>query len=89
MNVILIKELTANGNIVVHQIHKTWETARATMRQSWCNCRGLTVEFKLNGTVGGCPEEFCTISYDEAPDVRKSLHFGLTEMPLFDCVDHL
>ncbi len=88
MNVILIKELLGNGNIVVHQVHKTWETAKGTIRESFCNCKGLTIEFKPNGTVGGLKEEFVTVSFDDG-DMRHTQHFGVTEMPLFDCVDHL
>lgn len=87
-SVILIKELTANGNITVHQVHTTWDTARATLRESYSTCKGLTIEFKPNGRVGGYDEEFVTVSFDR-DDMKIVQRFGITEMPLFDCVDHL
>ncbi len=89
MNVVLIKESTNTGNgVVVHQVHTSWPTARDTIRETYCNCKGLTIEFKPNGVVNGLPEEFVTVSFDHDGE-RVQHYYGITEMPLFDCVDHL
>lgn len=86
--VVLIKELTANGHIAVHQIHTTWENARETLRQTFSTVKGLTIQFKANGKVGGLNEEFVTVTFDGAAG-KVVQRFGLTEMPVFETVDHL